>query len=179
METVADREMISQAEYARRRGVSQTAVYIARKRCGIPLVGGKLDPVLADRLWDEHTSRAASMRGSAPRVPRAELVARETYDVPAPEDWRNARARRELAEARMAELDLAEKERRLIDRDAAETIMRRLASVIVEQLERLPEQISARFGTDPQHRKALRDALRDEIDRIRREVASAAMNGVQ
>ena len=48
-------ELITQAEYARRRGVTQAAVCKAVKRCRIPVIEGKLDPLVADVLWKART----------------------------------------------------------------------------------------------------------------------------
>lgn len=56
-------ELISMREYARRRGVSNVAVFKAVKSGRIKLVGGKIDPLTADRDWKKNTD-ARQQRGA-------------------------------------------------------------------------------------------------------------------
>jgi hypothetical protein len=58
------RELITQAEYARRRGVSREAVSKARRqgRLARALVDGLIDPAVADAEWRETTLARAGGR---------------------------------------------------------------------------------------------------------------------
>ena len=59
-------ELITQAEYARRRGVAKSAVAKAVKEGRITLLGGKIDPAVADIQWQQNTrARADSGRAGA------------------------------------------------------------------------------------------------------------------
>lgn len=87
--------LVRVAEYARHRGVSEGAVRRAVKESRITLIDGRIDPAVADVQW------AANSR---PRAGSAQLGAR-TPDAGA---YATSRARREQAEAEMAEMKLAE-----------------------------------------------------------------------
>ena len=126
--------LISQAEYARRRGVAKSAVAKAVAEGRISLIDGKVDPTVADIQWEQNTrARADSRRGasSAPTVgvqaPLAAPVApegqetRATVPAPAPEaGYTDFRTRREKAEAERAEMETAKMAGRLIERDSTE-----------------------------------------------------------
>ena len=75
-------EWMTQAEYARARGVSREAVRKAVKAGRIALVNGKIDPGMADGQWDRNTRKAIGRGGSAATC-SAELdrVARPTVPV--------------------------------------------------------------------------------------------------
>ena len=52
------KELISQREYARRRGISNVAVHRAVASGRISTVDGRIDPVQADREWRENTDQS-------------------------------------------------------------------------------------------------------------------------
>ena len=59
-------DLISQAAYARRRGVAKSAVAKAVAEGRISLIGGKIDPAVADIQWAKNTrARADSGRSGA------------------------------------------------------------------------------------------------------------------
>lgn len=82
-----DRELLTQAAYARRRGVTKQAVGEAVSDGRITLVGGLVDVAKADSDWEDGREERA---GTASTKRAA------------------ARARREEAQAELAELELAE-----------------------------------------------------------------------
>jgi hypothetical protein len=180
-------ELISQAEYARRRGVSEAAVSKAIKRCRIPLIEGKLDPLVADTLWkartDPHQQRRAMQQGI--HVPSG-----ATNALPAGSDEDDAvqtssggridwRERRDRAEAMLAELDLQQQIGSLVKAADVERKGRQLAAAIVQQLESIPDRIAAELGIDAAHRTNLRLRLREELDRVRAEIARAGLTAEQ
>jgi hypothetical protein len=171
-------ELIRPAEYARRRGVTRAAVSHAIKRCRIPLIDGKLDPLVADTLWavrtDPEQSRRAMAANLRDRPPPA--TGQGGIDVVADDDWRR---RRERAEAQLAELQLQEREGTLVKKDEVERMARRMASAIVQQLVSIPDRISAEFGVDDDMRRKMRHRLREEIDQVRAEFARAGMMASQ
>jgi hypothetical protein len=87
--------------------------------------------------------------------------------------------RQARAEARMAELALEEREGSLVKKEDSDRAARRLASVIVQQFESIPDRIAAEFGADDEQRRKIRQRLRDEFDRLRSELASAGALAVQ
>jgi hypothetical protein len=61
-------ELITQAEYARRRGVAKSAVAKAVAERRITLIEGRIDPSVADIQWERNTrARADSGRASSAR----------------------------------------------------------------------------------------------------------------
>lgn len=93
-------KFLTQAAYARHRGVSRAAVARAvRERRITPGADGLIDPVAADAQW------AANSR---PRSPAARAA------PPAPPGAASHRERREKAEADIAELNAAKMRRELI-----------------------------------------------------------------
>ena len=168
------RELITKAEYARRRGVSKPAVTQAIARCGIPLIDGKIDPVLADAAWKARTDPEQSRRGAFNRRPDPPPmeIGPDGEEEPAAHDWR---ARRDRAEAKLAELELLEKVGTLVKEEDVQRRGRQLAAAIVQQSEAIPDRIAAEFGADETHRNKIRQRLRDELDRMRAEIARAGL----
>lgn len=132
---MAQVNLISQAEYAKRRGCSEAAVSKAISKKRISLIDGKIDPSVADMQWSMNTRvRAGSGRspgGPAGSVEQLALVpgADGTGDKPAAEttapggdDYWKSRSRREAAEAELAEMDLATKRGELIQVKAVELV---------------------------------------------------------
>lgn len=125
-------QLISQAEYARRRGVAKSAVAKAVAEGRISLIGGKVDPEVADIQWARNTrARADSGRAGAaaaegegqgsPAAPEAP-VAPENAPAAAgqPGGYADARARRENADAERAEIELGKLRGQLVERARAE-----------------------------------------------------------
>ena len=178
---LAQHELISPAEYARRRGVSAAAVSKAIKRCRIPLIDGKLDPLVASVLWqartdlDQQNRAMGQNRKAADQPPARESSSAFVADG----DYSSIRRRRELAEARNAELDLEERLGKLVNREEVEKTGRRVGSAIVQQMDLIIDRIPAEFGVDDEHRRKMRHRLREEFDRIRAEFARAGMLALQ
>ena len=122
-------ELISQAEYARRRGVAKSAVAKAVKEKRIMLIDGKIDPAVADIQWSQNTrargdsGRSTTQTGSAmveqgvqpENAPGAAESAGAKSAQPA-DDYQALRARREAAAVEAAERDNAREAGRLVDR---------------------------------------------------------------
>jgi hypothetical protein len=124
-------ELITQAEYARRRGVAKSAVAKAVSEGRITLINGKVDPAVADIQWAQNTrARADSGRAGAQtgliQGPAAltEENAPEGRDTPPAaadsDDYQSLRVRRERAAVESAERDNAKEAGRLVEREPVE-----------------------------------------------------------
>ena len=146
-------ELITQSEYARRRGVAKSAVAKAVSERRITLVDGKIDPVIADIQWQRNTrARGDSGKASTATDYTPDLViravattdpAQKSQHSPAEEgDYSFNRARRECYEADLAKLKLLEQQGDLV----------RVAEVRTEMAKQIGElktnllQIRARLG---------------------------------
>jgi phage terminase Nu1 subunit (DNA packaging protein) len=133
--------------------------------------GMPLYSIQAAKQWREQHIRPRFKSGLSPANGAA--AAAPGSDEPT---WR---ARREQAEAQLAELTLQEREGALVKREEVERAARRLASAIVQQMVSIPDRISAEFGVDDAMRRHLRQRLREELDQVRAEFARAGMMAQQ
>ncbi|MBN9411354.1 MAG: hypothetical protein J0H69_19590 [Burkholderiales bacterium] len=121
-------ELITQAAYARQRGVAKSAVAKAVAEGRISLIDGKIDPAVADIQWEKNTrARADSRRAGATSAevegaggPAAETAPVVAEAPPAAPGYNEFRTRREKAEAEKSEFEAARLAGRLIDRDTTE-----------------------------------------------------------
>lgn len=117
--------LITQAAYAKHRGVSEAAVSKAIKAGRISLIDGKIDPVAADAQWARNSRvRAGSGRApaAAPMLPGPLGGEGDEPERPGGDDYWNSRSRREAAEAELAEIELAEKTGQVIQVKAVEAV---------------------------------------------------------
>lgn len=103
------------AEWAEQIGISRRAAYFAVDRCGIPVTDGKLDPDYATHLYRKNTRQRANGNRPDPLANGAQPgSAAGAGGAGGPESpakvpgYDSSRARREAAEAQLAELKLAE-----------------------------------------------------------------------
>lgn len=108
--------LLTQAEYARHRKVSAVAVHKAVKAGRINLVNGKIDQEEADRLWKERSqSRPRTLAdGGKQADPPPVSGADDEGGDPTPADYFAERARRERAEADIAEMKAAQLRKELV-----------------------------------------------------------------
>lgn len=108
--------LTSIADWAKLVGISRQSAYEAVERCGIPVTDKKVDADYATHLYEKHTrKRANSSRPdplATPAQPSAPAgaggVGGTEPKSPAPAGYDTSRARREEAEAALAEIKLAE-----------------------------------------------------------------------
>ena len=121
-------ELITQAEYARRRGVAKSAVAKAVKEGRIVLINGMVDPAVADIQWSQNTrARADSGRAVAQSAPDAGLPLGDSEKpasgpdsapgAPSSQGYADYRAIRERAEAEMAQRANLKDAGLLVERD--------------------------------------------------------------
>ncbi|MDK6078936.1 hypothetical protein [Massilia varians] len=103
------------AEWAKTVGISRQSAYDAVKRCEIPVIDGKVDPDYASHLYAKNTRQRANGNRPDPLAHGAQpSVAAGAGGAGGPESpakvpgYDSSRARREAAEATLAELKLAE-----------------------------------------------------------------------
>jgi hypothetical protein len=156
-------ELVTPAEYARRRGVTRAAVSKAILRCRIPLTDGLLDPLVAETLWKARTDPDQQRRALGQQKP--------VEAAPAKSEGPNTnwREQRDKAEAEKAQIELARLKGDLVPREENDKSASSLASAILQQMMSIPDRISAEFGIDDEHRSKLRQRLLEEINRIRAE----------
>lgn len=136
---------LSQSAYARRRGVSAEAVSKAiaegRLRDSVVVVDGHgkiADAELADREWEENTRpRSDEPRAALPRDLPEYYAARAVREGSA--------ARREAAQADIAEIDLAKRRGQLIDADEARADVLAAYSLVKTRLLGVPSLVAQRL----------------------------------
>jgi hypothetical protein len=111
-------DLISQREYARRLGISHTAVQQAIASGRISTLGGKIDPAMADHQWQQNTDQSKPRnritgsprhhrRPNEPPLPMRMGSTMDAEDDPAAvAGFARARAARELYQAQLAKIEL-------------------------------------------------------------------------
>ena len=149
---MAKAELITQAEYARRRGVDPTSVRDAVRAGRITLIDGKVDPAVADVQWERNTRRRARAVDEAPRqrepAPRGE-GAYATPPVDDVIDYNLERARRERYEADQAELRLAQMRGELVRADEVKAAQQRKVAALREAFLQFPARVVPMLVADP------------------------------
>jgi hypothetical protein len=121
--------LITQSEYARRRGVAKSAVAKAVAEKRISLIDGKIDPAVADIQWSQNTrARADSGRSATVNETGEGQGASAPAESPAAPDaqaskdagYHELRTRRELAAVEREERENAKEAGRLVDRATVE-----------------------------------------------------------
>lgn len=166
-------EPLAQRAYAKRRGVSGEAVSKAiaegRLRDSIVMVDGRAkiaDPELADREWEANTRpRSDEPRAALPRDLPEYYVFRSQREGSA--------ARRESAQADLAELELARKRGQLIDADDARADVLAAYSLVKTRLLGVPSLVAQRLP----HLAGEVEPVVDELIRAALEELSAGDGG--
>ena len=136
-------ELITQSEYARRRGCTEGAVRRAVRDGRISLIDGKIDPVAADAQWARNTRVRAGSRATddanlqAPAGP-----ARGRSDEDGDDGYWVSKARREKAEADLAELKLSEQRGELVRAADVRAAQARRLAALRESLLQLPARLA-------------------------------------
>ncbi|MDX9741980.1 MAG: hypothetical protein RBT81_12525 [Gammaproteobacteria bacterium] len=175
-------ELISQREYARRRGINHVSVHRAIKAGRITTIKGKIDPSLADRQWQENTDQSKprnSVTGK-PNQSRPTGSPSEPMAIGSDDDgiigqstansYARARAARELYQAQLSKLELDRKRGTLVRADEVRLGAFNMARKARDQLIALPERLAAVLAAidDPIDVQYI---LEEEIERICQEVA--------
>lgn len=172
------KELVSQREYARRRGISHVAVQRAIKAGRISTTSGKIDPVLADKQWQQNTdqSKPRNRITGKPKQSRPPGEPSEPMEMVGGDStatgYAKARAARELYQAQLAKLELDRRRGALVPADEVRLGAFNMARKARDQLIALPERVAATLAAtdDPVEVGRILD---EEIERICQEIADA------
>lgn len=154
------------ADLARLLGISRQAVHQAERAGRITRsANGQFDLDAAAIQYRMHTDLDQSRRGLAKQRLAAEPPP-PAGDAPPSEDWRSRQAR---ADALTAELNLRKLSGELVERVEVERELGRRLSAIQVQFDALPDRAAAALGVTDEHRRKVRQFLRDELAQIRLE----------
>jgi hypothetical protein len=173
---------------ARYGPVSHAAVRkaIESRRIAQAVVDGKIDPVLADRLWDQNTDPAQQRRtgpragSTPPPVAQPGLFAssaeqdeaarrqRDEEDVAAV-SYKRASTVREVFRARLTELEYRQQRGELVNAAAVRRAQFELARRVRDRVREIEDRVAPRLvalASEQQVRKVLNQAIRDALDEL-------------
>lgn len=176
-------ELISQREYARRRGISNSTVHDAVQAGRISSINGKIDPEQADREWLQNTDQSKPRNritgtpkhvqsASQPPQPMALAGLDGSAGVVTASGYARARAARELYQAQLAKLDLDERNEILVRADMVRVGAFNMARKTRDQLIALPERVATTLAATQDPAEVQR-ILEDEVERICEELTDA------
>lgn len=160
-------EKVSFAAYARHRGVSAVAVTVA---VGCGRITSEVDPATgkdvldierADAEWDANTDHQKRINAEGPGESSKRTIA-AAAGLPS---LTESRARRESIKAKIDQLDLDEKEGRLVEKEAVKRDAYKTARVIRDAFILLPDRVSAEFASETEQFK-IHERLSAEIRQI-------------
>jgi hypothetical protein len=135
------------AKWAESLGISRQQGYAAVKRCDIPVTDGQVDAAYATHLYNQGTRKRASssrpdpMASAAPSAAPAGAGGPErAAQVPG---YDTSRARREAAEAALAEIKLAESVGRFVVKDEVSAAVFEIARALRDGLTNCARRIAA------------------------------------
>lgn len=138
------------AEWAATVGISRQSAYEAVKRCEIPVTDGKVDPEYASHLYRKNTRQRANSNRPDPSAPEAQPAgaagsggtggAEPKAKIPG---YDSSRARREAAEAAIAELKLAEQAGMFLDKGDVDSCVFEVARALRDGLMNCARRIAA------------------------------------
>jgi len=175
--TPRKRELISQREYGRRRGVSHVSVQRAVKSGRISTVDGKIDPAQADREWRENTdpSKPRNRITGRPKHARVPGEPSEPMDFGGARQphggngtatgYAKARAARELYQAQLVKLELDRQLGTLVRADEVKVAAFNSARKARDQLIALPNRVAAIIAATDDTEE-VRRILDEEIEKI-------------
>lgn len=141
-------QLITQSEYARRRGCTEGAVRRAVRDGRIALIDGKVDPVAADAQWARNTRVRAGSRPTDDANLQAGGTPAARDDDSGAGYWQS-KSRREAAEAEIAELKLAELRGELVRAADVRTSLAKQVAAVREALLQLPARVVPLLAADP------------------------------
>lgn len=167
-------ELITQAAYARRRGVSAAAVNKAVKSGRITAIDGKIDPDVADIQWSRNTDLTQSARTNQAilRSPSSTKDSRqEGQEGKEDSAILVARTRTETARAELFEIEIAEKRGTLVQAEGVKKAAFEKARIVRSALEGLPDRLAPVLAAESDPARC-HQLLMAEIKRVLRELAA-------
>lgn len=176
------KRLISQREYARRRGISHVAVQRAVNSGRISTIGGRIDPDLADREWQENTdySKPRNIITGDPRHQRVPDGPSQPMDLDRAGSRRSrvaagfarARGTREAYMAQLAKLEYERRSAELVRADEVRVAAFRMARRREERLRAIPGNVSSAIAAT-RDVDEVRRILEDEIEGVCLELSGA------
>jgi hypothetical protein len=171
-------QLITQAEYARRRGCTEGAVRRAVRDGRISLINGKIDPVAADAQWARNTRVRAGSRAtddvnlSGSGGTGGTAAGDNDDDEDSATGYWKSRARRERAEAELAELKLAELQGQLVRADDWAAALAKRAAAFREGLLQIPARLAAQLAAETDQAR-IHGLLEDELRQVMSQLTAA------
>jgi|SRR5579859_2463709 len=164
--------LITQAAYARHRGISREAVGKAVKKGWITLINGKIDPKRADRDWAKNTlDRVGQPAKRARKAPKARAKPAKQGSDDDQFTYTQARTQRERANAKLAELDLKERAGMLINADEARAHTFHNQRALRDLFVGITDRVAPRLILQPE--QVVRHVIDEEIQRTLAVIANA------
>lgn len=170
--------LITPAEYSRRRGCSREAVSQAIEAGRISTLPGPngrkmIDPEVADIQWKKNTDPKQSERANAGK--RGDTPA--GGDAAVSEYW-ESKARREKAEATMAELRALELAGKLVSVERVRAASMRMSRMLRDSLLAIPPKIAPTLATESDSH-AIEQALSEALRRALNDIAGMTANDLE
>lgn len=156
-------QLITKAAYARHRGCDEKAVRKAINEGRISAIGGKIDPAVADIQWERNTRARVrtTQPGQADLVDGADVgmvspssataAAGSAGDVPdrpaADPGYMQFRARREEADAQIAEMNAAKMRGAMLMRDDVDRAMFEIGRELRDRLTACARRVAAEVAS--------------------------------
>lgn len=131
------------ADWAKSMNISRQQGYAAVERCAIPVVDGKLDPDVAGVLYKKHTRARANGKTGANHAGAADAAGAAGGGAGAVAGYDTSRARREEAEAAIAEMKLAEMMGKYLVKDEVAASVFEIARALRDGLTNSARRIAA------------------------------------
>ncbi len=167
-------QLMTKSEYARHRGVSAVAVHYAVQEGRISLINGKIDAAVADIQWQRNTRTRAPNRPAVDTDVQSTTAGAGSGAEPAAagDDYWVSRARREAAEAHIAEMKRGELEGKLIRADVLRQAWSRKVASVRDALLQIPPRMAPVLAAESDMERVatlLEDELRAALAELSRE----------
>jgi hypothetical protein len=151
-------QVVSAHAYAKHRGVSAKAVTKAIKDGRLQRSvekrgpGWAINPIEADQEWAESTDSGSGYPGHAVQMalvePPEPVAAPEVTALSRPISYAEARAQHERFKARLAELELEQREGKLVEAEAAKKEAFRIARLVRDAMLNIPDRVAAELAAE-------------------------------
>ena len=168
-------KLVTQSEYARRRGCSRQNIHKFVKGGILTLQDGKIDPEAADRILDALNSPAYARERRGLRV--SEDGKGDSGGFVGDDHtmaYAQARAQREVIKLEMEKMELAERMQQLIRYDEAVNGSRALVNVMLQVIEPMADKLERYFRLASEVVLGIQDRvtrLREQLDQRLQELA--------
>lgn len=161
----ANGKLITQAEYARKRGVQKSAVHKAVQTGRITLINGKIDPEVADIQWAKNTN-ASQQRNQFAQSSLVVVPGDDPVDpIAGIFNLATARAKREHFDAELSEMRARKESGELVAANEITAAITAAAAMIRSALERMPDKLADRLAAETSA-LTIHALMQTEIDQV-------------